>query len=290
MSAVTVIEPALPADPSLAESWKPVIEDAWGSTVRGVIETGKLLAQAKAALAHGEWGRLCDDMLPFAQRTAQQLMQIAAHERLSNARYTAHLPPNWATLAALASLDVETFDDAVAKGVITPDLQQRQAKRLSRAGSVSAFLAEPEAPASAGDEDESEDDEAKALESAEALVRSFMTVRLPVGGLSREAAAMIEAVATCARCSTEALWRADELRGPERKRAVTARRIAIYMLHTDCEMSQPEACRPFGLEPSGASYMAKEFEDYREDGSPFERFLERIVSTRDALLEDGSFE
>lgn len=293
MSAVTVMSPAAPADPESAESWAPIIQDAWGATVRGVIETGRLLAQAKASVVHGDWGRLCDELLPFGQRMAQQLMQIAAHERLSNPNMCSHLPPSWTALRALAALDVETFDEAVEQGVISPSLQERQAKRLARAGSVTAFLAAPEAPPSGTDADENEDalsDEDRALESADALVRSFMTVRLPVGGLSREAAAMIEAVATCARCSTEALWRADGLRGPERKRAVTARRMAIYMLHTECGMSQPEACRPFGLEPSGASYMAKEFEDYRDDGSKFERLIERIEATQSALLEDGSFE
>lgn len=286
MSAMTPITAAEPVDPASAENWAPMIKEAWGRSVAAVVDTGRLLAEAKAALGHGEWMRLCHQLLPFSHDKARDLMAIAAHERLANYDHARNLPSSWTTLAALARLDNKTFDEALDAGVITPDMERRQAQRLVRAGSVEAFRA---APGAAAPRDET-DPEDQALENAAAVVRRFMAVRLPVGGLSREAAATIEAVATIARCATDALWRAETLSGAERARAVTARRLAIYMLHMECGMSQPEACQPFGLESSGASYMAKEFEDYREEGSAFERLIERIQATRDALLRDGFFE
>lgn len=293
MSAMTAIVPEAPlADADKADSWAPLICDAWGSSVRGIIETGRLLAQAKAAIEHGEWGRLCDDLLPFSQRTAQALMQIAAHDRLSNPQFTAHLPPNWATLAALAALDAETFDDAVKANIITPDLQQRQAKRLARGGvdAVKNTVASSGAGAAGSEETGGEETNEDPLDKAEAIIARLMRVAVPVEGLSPEARAMIAAVASCARCSVEALWRVDALRGEERWRANAARRLAIYMLHIECEMSQPEACRPFGIEPSSASYIAKDYEDFREEGSRFERFVERILDTQAALLKEGACE
>lgn len=284
MTAVAVITAPEPADPERPESWIPLIREAWGSSVRGIIETGRLLAAAKAAVPHGDWSRLIDEMLPFGDRVARRLMQIAAHPAISNRTHESVLPPSYNTLEALARLDAETFGEAVEAGIITPTMERRAAQRLARAGSVDAFRA---APAPADDEDS--DEEAQALDSAADLVRRLLRVQVPAKGVGREAAAMIEAVATVARCATEAMFRAEELHGPDRRRAVEARRLAIYMLHTECELSQPEACRPFGLEPSGASYIAKQCEDYRSEPS-FERLIERIAATQVALLEDGSFE
>ena len=287
MSAVAIIDAvALPVDAESPESWAPLIMEAWGSSVRGIIETGRLLNEAKKAVAHGEWERLCNTLLPFGARTALMLMRIATHDRLSNPKHASVLPPNWTTLEALTRLSPENFDEAVEAGIINPAMERRQAQRLARAGAVDAFRAAPqERPAPEDDIDE----EAEAAENAAELVRRLLVVKLPVPGLPREAQAMIEAVATCARCSTQALWQADALRGAERQRAVAARRLAVYMLHIECEMSQPDACRPFGLEPSGASYIAKECEDYRDEPS-FARFIERIEATYQALLQDGSFE
>jgi hypothetical protein len=42
-----------------------------------IIETGRLLVQAKDCLEHGQWLEMVRAELPFAERTAQRLMAIA---------------------------------------------------------------------------------------------------------------------------------------------------------------------------------------------------------------------
>jgi len=61
------------------------IATAWQNAVDSIIETGRLLIQAKGELKHGEWGKLFQDRrLPFSQRMANDLMKIARDPVLSN--------------------------------------------------------------------------------------------------------------------------------------------------------------------------------------------------------------
>lgn len=86
MTPAVVEAIAMPAGANTEDpaQWAPVIMAAWGDAVASVIKTGRLLAEAKAMVAHGEWERLVGDLLPFGDRCAQSLMRIAAHDRLSN--------------------------------------------------------------------------------------------------------------------------------------------------------------------------------------------------------------
>jgi hypothetical protein len=66
---------------------------AWRSSLSGILEAGRLIAEAKAALPHGEFMAMVENDLPFKPSTAQRHMKIASDERLSNAAHVQHLPP-----------------------------------------------------------------------------------------------------------------------------------------------------------------------------------------------------
>jgi hypothetical protein len=92
----------------VASEWVGLIAQAWQKTTASIIETGRLLIDAKAELAHGEWISMVDADLPFGKSTAEKLMKIANNRVLSNADHGTHLPPSWRTLSELSILDEET--------------------------------------------------------------------------------------------------------------------------------------------------------------------------------------
>jgi Protein of unknown function (DUF3102) len=101
-------------------AWAVRIESAWRGAVEGVLETGRLLTEAKAALPHGAFTAMIETDLPFKPSTAQRLMRIAADERLSNPAHVQHLPPHWGTLYELTKLSNEQFEAGLASGGIHP--------------------------------------------------------------------------------------------------------------------------------------------------------------------------
>src|SRR5216684_7762077 len=80
------------------------IQTAWQKAVSSILETGRLLIQAKQELAYGEFLLMIEERLPFGARTAQMLMRIAEHPVLSNTKFISHLPPSWGTLHRLTQL------------------------------------------------------------------------------------------------------------------------------------------------------------------------------------------
>ena len=51
---------------------------------------------------------------------------------LSNRQFTDHLPADWYTLGLLAPVEPERLEAAIDDGFITPNLNQKGAKRLLR--------------------------------------------------------------------------------------------------------------------------------------------------------------
>jgi N6-adenosine-specific RNA methylase IME4 len=107
-------------------AWAVRIESAWRSAVTGVMETGRLLAEAKAALPHGAFTAMIEADLPFKPSTAQRLMRIAADERLSNPAHVQHLPPHWGTLYELTKLPDDEFAAKLKSGEIHPEMERRE--------------------------------------------------------------------------------------------------------------------------------------------------------------------
>jgi N6-adenosine-specific RNA methylase IME4 len=119
------------------EHWIACITTSWRRSTEAIIETGRLLADAKATLPHGAFGRMIASELPFDARTAQMLMAIAADPRLQNPHHGSLLPPSWRTLYELTRLDDATLDARIADGTIRPNMERRDialaVKRARRA-------------------------------------------------------------------------------------------------------------------------------------------------------------
>src|SRR5947209_3123235 len=105
--------------------WSIRITEQWRSSLVGILGCGKLLREAKACLAHGEFQKMIERDLPFGPRTAQRLMALAAHSGITNATFASHLPRHWETLGELAKLSDAAFAERVADGSIHPDKMKR---------------------------------------------------------------------------------------------------------------------------------------------------------------------
>jgi hypothetical protein len=111
-----------------ADVWAARISACWRASLEAILEVGRLLAAAKAALPHGEFGAMCEAALPFTARTAQMLMAIAADPQISNPKFISHLPASWGALYELTTLGMneEQFEQGIEKGIITPDKERRE--------------------------------------------------------------------------------------------------------------------------------------------------------------------
>lgn len=110
-----------------AQDWAILISAAMRDSVAAIIRTGDLLAQAKAALPHGEFTAMVEDGLSLNIRTAQKFMAIAADPRLADAAIEPRLPPTWTTLYELSRLDDDTFHARLDDGTIRPDMERGEA-------------------------------------------------------------------------------------------------------------------------------------------------------------------
>jgi site-specific DNA-methyltransferase (adenine-specific) len=107
-------------------AWSPeraaaYVREAWQHAVESIVETGRRLLEERERTPHGRWDDVVA-LLPFGARTAQQLMAIARHPLLANARHASHLPPAWDTLYRLSRLD--DLDERIAGGDVTPELER----------------------------------------------------------------------------------------------------------------------------------------------------------------------
>jgi hypothetical protein len=109
------------------KDWAGRITASWQQAVQSIIQTGRLLIQAKDDLDHGEFSGM---ELPFSARTAQMLMKIADHPVLSNAKHVSHLPPSWGTLYQLTHLPDEALETLLADGTINCDLERKDAEEI----------------------------------------------------------------------------------------------------------------------------------------------------------------
>jgi hypothetical protein len=111
--------------PQSRKDWAREITFLYGKTVAAIIEVGRKLNEAKAALPHGDFSPMIKRDLPFGERSAQQYMQIARHSVLSNPQSSAHLPSSVCALAELARMPEAELEDAIERGDIRPDMVAR---------------------------------------------------------------------------------------------------------------------------------------------------------------------
>lgn len=124
-----------------ADDWATAINAEWRKQVPGIINTGKLLIEAKAALGHGKWGAMLGEepfvfgKLDSGPRIAQMLMKIAAHPALANPKNFSHLPPVYSTLHELSAIPPDRLQQMIVDGAVHPRLKGALAKQL-RAGYI----------------------------------------------------------------------------------------------------------------------------------------------------------
>jgi N6-adenosine-specific RNA methylase IME4 len=115
-----------------ASAWAIRITACWQASVKAILEVGRLLMEAKAAVP-GEFGKMIASDLPFTARTAQMLMAISADPRLTDAKHVSHLPASWGTMYQLTKLDDATFAAKVAEGAINPDIERADVIAIRKA-------------------------------------------------------------------------------------------------------------------------------------------------------------
>jgi N6-adenosine-specific RNA methylase IME4 len=115
-----------PAPSAARATWAARIAESWRGTVLGILETGRLIIEAKAALPHGVFADMIEHDLPFKRSTAFRLSAIARDERLSNVAHGHHLPPSWRTLYELTKLDDARFEAKLRNGEIYADMSRKE--------------------------------------------------------------------------------------------------------------------------------------------------------------------
>lgn len=124
--------------------WAERIGAAWRRSVQAILESGQLLIDAKAVLAHGEFQQMIERQLPFTASTARRLMAVARDPRLAKPEHVHALPPSWGTLYEITKLGDDAFAQAIESGTIRPDMQRRdiaQQVKRDRRNAVEAELA-----------------------------------------------------------------------------------------------------------------------------------------------------
>jgi hypothetical protein len=99
--------------------YQALISEEYRRAQESAATIGRLLIEAKAALPHGEWGRLTGEttktgigLLPFSARAAQMFMAIARDERMGSPNHGSDLPLplSWRTQYELTKLTDEQWE------------------------------------------------------------------------------------------------------------------------------------------------------------------------------------
>ena len=128
--------------------WAQRIAGAWRKSAEAILETGRLLREAKDSPPHGAFLAMIETDLPFGARTTQMLMKIADDPRLANTNHGSLLPPSWRTLYELTKLTDEQFEAKLSTGGIHSEMERRtlviadqQARRATLEAELGAFQA-----------------------------------------------------------------------------------------------------------------------------------------------------
>ena len=115
-----------------SDDFASAIAQCWQDSVLAIIDVGKLLLGAKAALDHGEFVPMIENDLPFGRRTAHRLMAIAEHSILSNGTHVSHLPPSWGTVYELTRAPDPILRGWLTDGTIHTEMERKDVLSLLR--------------------------------------------------------------------------------------------------------------------------------------------------------------
>lgn len=149
---------ALDAPRTSAMFWQPLVEreaDRFETAMRKslvcAIRLGKRLVEAKAALEHGEFGRLfaghpqaVEGALTISPRWARVLMSIASNRSIANGKHASVLPADITSVQLLARLPEAELEAAIAAGTVRPDMRREDVRRLLPASEEPDEVEEPQ--------------------------------------------------------------------------------------------------------------------------------------------------
>jgi hypothetical protein len=135
---VEIIEP-------VSKDWRfyaDRITTTWRKAVGSIVETGKLLIEAKDAVEHGDWLKVIEE-LPFGDDAAQQLMAIARHPVVSNTEHVRFLPASWGTLYRLTKVPDTVLLAGIKDHTIHAGMQRKDVALLTGARDPKTKLRRP---------------------------------------------------------------------------------------------------------------------------------------------------
>ena len=136
LSSLPPVPPADPPPDPEADQWATKINDAVGEGLGWILDAGRHLIEAKAALLHGRWTAMFESgRIKFSMRHATMLIRIAEHRALSDQQHLADLPHCLTTLDVLAGGSAEIIEAGIKDGAIRPELTAKEAKSFLRAQS-----------------------------------------------------------------------------------------------------------------------------------------------------------
>lgn len=110
--------------------WPTRIGASWRDSAAAIIETGRLLSEARDALGT-EFEKMIKAGLPFTRTTAQRLMIISSDETIC--AHVHKLPPAWGTLYELTKLPDAEKKKALSDNTIRPDTERAAVLSLRNA-------------------------------------------------------------------------------------------------------------------------------------------------------------
>jgi len=123
---------------SVAEEDKPESKDReffkkrihywWNKTLEGILETGWCLVEAQATLTPDEWSKFVKNDVPLDYSAMRKLMGVAQDHRISDSKYADLLPASWTSLHEISLMDNETFELAMAEGLIHRNVTLKELK------------------------------------------------------------------------------------------------------------------------------------------------------------------
>ncbi len=128
------------------EQWAKELNEEWrkatDNAVRGFVDLGHNLIEAKASLPHGQWQIMVDEKLAFSSHVARAFMRIARwvnkNQNIDNIDVLSLLPPDYGTIDQITRLDSPTLGRLVADGTISPKLRRNEIKTLLNLEKVEA--------------------------------------------------------------------------------------------------------------------------------------------------------
>lgn len=115
---------------STPDDYKREISRLWSNAQQQFLEVGRNLNEAKSRLAHGEFGKMLENELPFSYAVGHKLMQVAAAVDAGTLPRE-RLPP-YSVAYQLLTLKPDEREAAVREGLVRPDVRREEILEFRR--------------------------------------------------------------------------------------------------------------------------------------------------------------